>query len=130
MNFWMADRIMHELSIAQDIIHIVEDKLSSMDAHNLQVRKIHFRVGKLRAIIPDNLRFSFEVLSRGSIVEKAYLEIEEIPLRCRCSDCRTRFQADYPHFYCPACGSGKVDILQGKELLVDSIEVDQLKENE
>lgn len=117
---------MHELSIAQNIIFIVEDKLTSLNDKNLRAEKIRVKIGKLRAVIPDNLQFSFEVLSRGSIVEGASLEFVEVPIRCCCGECGTRFKVDDPCFYCPECGSGRVDILEGKELFIESIEVNQL----
>ncbi len=118
---------MHELSIAQNIVQIVKDNLAGLNGNNLQVEKIQLKVGRLRAVIPDNLLFSFEVLSRGSAVEGAYLEIIEIPIRCRCGDCGARFGVDEPYFYCPQCGSGRVDILEGKELFIESIEVERLE---
>jgi hydrogenase nickel incorporation protein HypA/HybF len=66
---------MHEMSIALSVIELASEELQRLDGVN--VRALHLRVGKLSAVVPDALRFSFDLAARGTPFENARLEIEE-----------------------------------------------------
>jgi hydrogenase nickel incorporation protein HypA/HybF len=65
---------MHELGIAHEIVEMVSARTSGS-----RVTRVVVRVGKLAAVMPDALRFSFDVVADGTNVEGASLEIEETP---------------------------------------------------
>jgi hydrogenase nickel incorporation protein HypA/HybF len=68
---------MHEMSIALSLIELASDELERLQGVN--VRALHLQVGKLSAVVPDALRFSFDLASQGTPFEHARLEIEEAP---------------------------------------------------
>ncbi len=113
---------MHEASLAQ---HIIADVVGRIDRGQIpgRVSSINLRVGRLTAVIPDNLRFLFEVLARGSALEGAHLDIEMVPVRARCRRCGARFAVQDLHFSCSRCASSDVQVLSGRELLIQSVEV-------
>ena len=39
------------------------------------------RVGRLRQVVPDSLRFYFEIVARDTVCEDARLELDEIEAR-------------------------------------------------
>lgn len=110
---------MHELAIAENIKSIVEENIKDKE---LKVCNIKVQVGKLRAVVPDFLRYSFQYSTEGTPIQGAELEINEIPVNCKCKDCGSKFIIEEPLFICPHCGSQQIDILTGMELLVESIE--------
>jgi hydrogenase nickel incorporation protein HypA/HybF len=114
---------MHEASLAQ---HIIENVVGRIERGQIpgRVSSINLRVGRLTAVTPDNLRFLFEVLARGSALEGAHLDIEIVPVRARCRRCEARFAVQDLHFACTRCGSSDVEVLNGRELLIGSVEVD------
>ncbi|MBI9084760.1 MAG: hydrogenase maturation nickel metallochaperone HypA [Desulfobacterales bacterium] len=119
---------MHEMGIVLEIIDIV---VASIPAHlkDVRVERVNLEVGKLSAIVPESLRFCFEIATKDTRVEGATLVIEEIPVQARCNDCQTEWTIEGPVFSCKACGSGKVELLSGRELDIKSIEIAEKESN-
>ena len=113
---------MHELTIATNIKKVVEESLKDKTA---KVCKIKLQIGKLTAVVPDSLRFCFQFVSEGTSAEGADLEIEEIPVRGKCQKCGSDFVIDEPVFICPLCGSNQIELLSGRELMVESREIEE-----
>lgn len=113
---------MHEMNIAKNLFDVVMDALSSQPI-GARVEIVNVKIGKLRAIDPENLAFCFKVISTGSLLEEAMLRIEEVPVRLKCRQCARENNIAGPAFLCPSCGSGNVDLAAGKELEVTSVEI-------
>ena len=113
---------MHEMSIAQGIIDIVEDE---MRKHNAKVlRSIHVNIGRFSSIVPEALSFCFEVITKDTDMNGARLFIDVIPLMGRCVSCDREFEIKDYSFLCPFCGGLKIDAISGQDLTVKEIEVD------
>jgi len=113
---------MHELGIAQDLFRIVEDKAKE---NNLkEVTKIVVVVGEASGIEEDFLKHNLvDHLMPGTIAEKAELEITKEPLQARCQACGK--EIDFPQsssLECPNCGDNNLEITQGKNVHIRSIE--------
>ncbi len=113
---------MHEMGIAMEIVKIAIDSIPS-DMENSRVEKIHLKVGKLSSVLPDSLRFCFKIISEDTPLDGARLIIEEIPVVAVCSDCNNRWTISEPVFQCKNCNSGSIQIISGRELDIDSIEI-------
>lgn len=111
---------MHELGITQNIIAIVSE-----NAQNKKVQRVLLEIGKLSAIMPDAIKFCFDICSQNTIVEGAILEILEIPGMAKCRQCSAIFSIDKPFGICQ-CGSVQLDIITGEELKIKEIEVEDL----
>lgn len=113
---------MHEMGIA---IKIVEIAATSIPPHlaGARIKSVNLNVGKLSAIVADSLRFCFEVAARDTALEGACLHITEIPVRARCSSCHSEWTIETPDFTCPSCRDGNIELLSGRELDIDSIEL-------
>ncbi len=118
---------MHEMGIALEIIKIVADSVPA-NLKNPRVEKVNLKIGKLAAVVPESLRFCFEVASRDTPAEGALLHIEEIGVTASCKNCGYSWTALEPVFICEKCGSGSVDLLSGRELDIVSIEVEETGE--
>lgn len=117
---------MHELSIAMSIFESVKRHLPA--DKNIQVKKILLRAGKLTAIYPPALETCMSMVSRNTPLENAELIIKEAPIRVRCRSCNSESDLEQPPFICGICGGDQVDIISGRELFVESIEVEELKD--
>ena len=113
---------MHEMGIAQQIIDIATASIPP-DMGSARVERVNLKIGKLSAVVPDSLRFCFEIVSRDTPLAGAELAIEETPVVARCKDCDTRWTISEPVFTCQACRSGSLEILSGRELDIVSIEI-------
>ena len=113
---------MHEMGIALQIIEIASASIPRSDVP-VQVERVNLKVGKLSAIVPDSLRFCFEIAAKDSPLSGAVLHIEEIPVRARCKECHAEWTVHEPVFRCRQCSSGRLDIISGRELNIESIEI-------
>ncbi|MBN2602023.1 MAG: hydrogenase maturation nickel metallochaperone HypA [Candidatus Marinimicrobia bacterium] len=114
---------MHELQIAQNIITIVNDELSKSGNLNA-VDTVYFIAGRMRAIIPETLKFSYDVQKKNHTqLENSKLSVKEIDIVIKCKDCDYQQTILEPVFYCEKCLSTNIEIVNGNELYVDSIEL-------
>jgi hydrogenase nickel incorporation protein HypA/HybF len=116
---------MHELSIAQSLLEIIEEEGKR---HGLsRVVRIAVKIGTLSAIVPDALTFSFEAIRAGTIAEGANLDIEVVPAKGYCEECGADFRVESALFLCPRCGAVASEIISGKELEISQIEGEEAK---
>lgn len=113
---------MHELGIALQIIKIVQKAIPN-DAGKARVKRVHLNVGKLSGVVPGSLRFCFGVATRKTRLADAELVINEIPVSAKCRGCGHEWTTDDFVFNCPACGSGGPEMLSGRELGVEFVEL-------
>lgn len=113
---------MHELSIAEGILSIVEDYARRNDAS--KVLSVKLRIGEMSGVQPEALAFCFEICAKKTVAEGASLEIERVPLSARCRACNATFDVEGYCFLCPDCGSTEVEIVSGRELQVAEMEVE------
>ena len=119
---------MHELGIMTGVMESVEQ--AAKDANADKVLKISLLVGVMTEAIEDALRFAFEALSEGTMCEDAQLEINMVQPVSVCLECGKEYEHNRFHMVCPECGSAFTQLVQGKELRIESIEVDILDDDE
>ncbi|KAF3889410.1 MULTISPECIES: hydrogenase maturation nickel metallochaperone HypA [Nostocales] len=108
---------MHELGITQNIVAIVSEH-----AQGKKVQRVLLEIGKLSAIMPDAVRFCFDVCTQGTILEGAKLEIVEPAGLARCCQCGSEIPLAKPFGNCQ-CGSTHLDVIAGTELKIKEIEI-------
>jgi hydrogenase nickel incorporation protein HypA/HybF len=107
----------HELAIAESVVDSVTQRLPGA-----AVTCVHLEIGALSGVVPDSIRFCFDLAAEGTGLAGARLEITEPAARCRCRVCGAEFQPDSPIVLC-ACGSPDVAVLAGEELKIVSVQV-------
>ena len=115
---------MHEMGIATEIVRIVTESIPP-DMIGSKVARVNLKVGKLSAVVPQSLRFCFEIVAKETPVEGARLEIQEVAVIARCKRCDYNWEIGEPVFSCPKCQSGSIEMLSGRELDIDSIELEE-----
>jgi hydrogenase nickel incorporation protein HypA/HybF len=108
---------MHELGITQEIIEIAAEH-----SKGARVTRVVLEIGKLSAVLPDAVRFCFDLCSQGTVVEGATLDIIETPGQARCRDCGALVELEKPFGIC-ACGGSDLEWLTGEELKIKEMEV-------
>jgi hydrogenase nickel incorporation protein HypA/HybF len=114
---------MHEMSIAQNIVEIVEEILQNESGSS--VSKVCVKIGELIAVVPESLQFCYSAITAGTTLEKSKLVIEEIPVKVRCKKCESLFRVQSFVFQCPECNGTELETISGRELSVSEIEVDE-----
>ncbi|MDN5933957.1 MAG: hydrogenase maturation nickel metallochaperone HypA [Pseudonocardia sp.] len=108
---------MHELAITESVVAAVTERL-----HDAPVRRIRLEVGRLSGLVPDAVRFCFEIVAAGTSCEGATLEIDEPVGEARCRDCDTVFATVEVLPLCD-CGSADVEVRGGRELRIREVEM-------
>lgn len=108
---------MHELGITQNIVAIVSEKAGAQ-----KVKRIKIEIGQLSAIMPDAVRFCFDICAQGTAVEGAILEIIEIAGLGKCQICGAEIALTLLAGVC-GCGSRSILPLHGNELNIKEMEV-------
>ena len=114
---------MHEVSIVEALIEQVEGEVARAGASG-KVTRLALSIGRLSGVQVDSIRFAFELLAPGTLVEGALLEIEEPKAFCVCSACSTSAELEEFCLECPACGGQQISIEGGREMLLQTIDVD------
>ncbi|MBD2201958.1 hydrogenase maturation nickel metallochaperone HypA [Calothrix sp. FACHB-1219] len=111
---------MHELGITQNIVAIVQEH-----ANGKKVSRVLLEIGKLSAIMPDAIRFCFDICAQGTVLAGAKLEILEIPGLAECRQCGAKIPLEKPFGVCQ-CGSVQLDLITGEELKIKEIEIEEV----
>ena len=112
---------MHELALAESVVRVV-----CAHAAGRPVTRVELKIGHLRQVVPSALEFSFRLVAQGTEAEGAELVMEQISAAGRCSDCGAESELHGFPLRCGACGGLGLELLRGEELLVDSLEVEDV----
>ena len=118
-----SQNAMHELSIVEALIEQVQKEVER-SGQTGRIRRLDLTVGRLSGVSCDSLRFAFELLSAETIVEQAELHITQPKAICRCLSCQAQAEVDDIPVRCPACGDTQVTLEGGRQLLLESIEME------
>ena len=114
---------MHELSIAQSIIQIVEKSIPQN--FNKQITHVHLQIGVLSGIEIEALEFAFQILKEKSKIPSSQLVIDKLLGEAYCNNCCFVFEVSKFGESCPNCHNFDISILKGKEMKVSRIEASE-----
>ncbi|MEW6685453.1 MAG: hydrogenase maturation nickel metallochaperone HypA [Candidatus Edwardsbacteria bacterium] len=114
---------MHELAITDSILKIALSEAEKAGAK--RILTIHLKIGEMTTYVPDSVRFYFGILSKGTMAEAAELRIDSLPLLASCKKCAQKFQVKNYRFVCSFCSSTELEIISGRELFIESLEVEK-----
>ncbi len=116
---------MHELAIAESIVKIALGEIEKRKLYS--VNTIHVRIGALNAVVPEALQFGFEAITADTRLADTRLDIESVSIKGKCRKCSSEFEVEEFMFICPLCGSAEIKLIQGEELHVAYMEVEDEK---
>jgi hydrogenase nickel incorporation protein HypA/HybF len=115
---------MHELSIVQSVVTSVTEWLAGQPPG--QIRTVTLRVGALSGVVEDALQFGYEATTAGTALAGSKLVVHDQPVVIFCKTCED--EAELPgvqSFRCPRCGTPSGDIRRGRELEIESLEIEE-----
>lgn len=113
---------MHELAITQNILGIAIAEAETAQAS--RITKIKLIIGELSGVVGECVQFYFDFLKKDSIAENATIDFETIPAELRCRNCQTSFKLENSNWVCPNCHSASLEITEGQNCFIESIEVE------
>jgi hydrogenase nickel incorporation protein HypA/HybF len=113
---------MHEMSIAQSILDIVQEYMDKENGKKLV--EVAVEVGELVAVVPESLKFCYEALVDHTPFQGSKLNIKILPLMGDCLKCGHEFKIQDFTFICPKCQSSEIQTQQGQELKISYLEVE------
>ncbi|MGH3543087.1 MAG: hydrogenase maturation nickel metallochaperone HypA [Mycobacterium sp.] len=110
---------MHELSLCQAIAGVVKPY-----ADGRHVDVVRVKIGALRQVVPESLSFCWTLVRDYEDMPDAELELEFVTTEVRCRSCgRHSTITSQWSLLCPNCEGADVEVLQGDEFLVTSLDV-------
>ena len=113
---------MHELSIAMNIVEIVEENARKEGAKT--VTEIELEIGTLSGVVLEALEFAMDSAIKETMLENATVKLTIVNGKAKCTECGIVFDTDTAFTPCPGCGNPFSDIVQGKELIVKKLKVE------
>ncbi len=117
--------------MVSQLVEKVVEEAKKRDAK--RVIEVELEVGQLSFLNPEQMRFAYGVLSKGTILENSHLIITTIEAHVRCKACGFDGRPNYaddasyhvsaPLFLCPNCGS-PVEVLEGKGCIVKRVRLE------
>jgi hydrogenase nickel incorporation protein HypA/HybF len=89
-----------------------------------KVGTINLVIGELSGFVEESVRFYFNFLAKDTIAEGAALNFKPVSPRARCRNCDKPFEVKEFDWSCPQCRGSDIEITAGKELFVESIDIE------
>lgn len=118
---------MHELSIALSIVELAQEEAGS---RGVKIEAVHLKLGALSGVVKEALLSCYEMVCENTSLQGSRLIVEDVPVVVFCSKCHAnRPLSSVQLFCCPECGTPTAEIVQGKELEVVALEVEECAQN-
>lgn len=114
---------MHEVAVAQRIVEALVETAGRHGGGFVRIARLD--LGALTCVDPETLAFAFEVACRDTCAEGCRLEVARLPLVLRCRGCGDEGPRAGPVEPCPGCGAIGGDVLQGRELRLTTLDLDE-----
>ena len=112
---------MHELSLAESLIGLIEDEARSSGFN--QVLKVWLEIGALSGVEPEALRVGFEFAAHSTLAQGAELEISTPPGEAWCLECQRPILIAAYHDGCPHCSGYRLRVTGGDQFKLKELEV-------
>jgi len=120
---------MHELSIVASVVDQVTETLAAYPG--ARVEEVRLRVGALASVVVESLEFCWGIATEGTALERSRLIVRTVPVVMHCEPCGADVKLEgVQSFRCPRCGEPVSDLRQGRELEIESIEIEDEAEME
>lgn len=113
---------MHEMAICESIVQVLEQQAAAQSY--ARVKTVWLEIGPLAGIELEALRFSFDAVTRGTLADRAKLEIVKTRGEAWCMQCAKSVAVAQRFDACPDCGSYQLQVTGGEELRIKELEVD------
>ncbi len=113
---------MHEYSIVQSLLDSCEENAKVNNA--TKVTKVVVKIGVMSGVEPDLLQTAFDTFKEETICHNAQFIINIQKVKILCNECQTTSELEKNEYCCPKCQSTQLDILDGEEMFLMSLELE------
>lgn len=113
---------MHEYSIVQSLLNSCEENAQQNNA--TKVTKVVVKIGVMSGVEPDLLQTAFDTFKEETMCHDAQFIINVQPVVIRCQKCKEESTLEKHEYACQKCGSIEIDILDGEEMFLMSLELE------
>jgi hydrogenase nickel incorporation protein HypA/HybF len=113
---------MHEMSLCEGVLKVLEEQACAQKF--ARVKTVWLEIGELASVEKEAMRFSFDMVMKGSLADGARLEIIEVPGQAWCMQCMKTVVIKQRFDACHDCGSHQLQITGGEEMRIKELEVD------
>jgi len=113
---------MHEYSVVQALLEQVEDIAEQNEA--TKVSKIIVKIGVMSGIEAHLLEIAFNTFKEKTICDQAKFVMNIQPIKIRCRSCQEENELQEIHYCCPKCSSTDVDVIDGEDMFLMSLEME------
>jgi hydrogenase nickel incorporation protein HypA/HybF len=110
------------MSLTESLIALIEEEAGKQGFS--RVRTVRLAIGALGHVDPEAIRFCFDAVARGTLVEGAQLAIRTVPGQAWCLDCAKTVRVTERGAACPECGRYALQVTGGDDLRLEELEVD------
>jgi hydrogenase nickel incorporation protein HypA/HybF len=120
---------MHELSIVSSVVETVEESLANYPG--ARVVEVRLKVGALASVVVDSLEFCWGIATEDTPLAGSRLVVVTVPVVMHCIPCDADVKIEgVQSFRCPLCDEPCSDLRQGRELDIESFEIEEADEAE
>ena len=112
---------MHEYSVVQALLNQCEEVAVQNSA--TKITKVITKIGVMSGIEPHLLQTAFDTFKEGTMCDKAEFVINIQKLKLECKECGNVFEVDEVRYFCTACESLRVKVLDGEDMYLMSLEM-------
>jgi hydrogenase nickel incorporation protein HypA/HybF len=113
--------IMHELSIANDILTIIRQNVPQEELSN--IGNVNIRIGEMSGVVAESLEFCFQAIISETELNNAKLIIEKVPFAVKCNSCGNESTNEFGIRVCSNCSSTDTTVISGLEMQVTEVEL-------
>jgi hydrogenase nickel incorporation protein HypA/HybF len=113
---------MHEQSIVESLLSLALNNAEKAKAR--RILSIKLIVGELTGVEKEAVNFYFGFLAKNTIAAGAILDFNYTKAQLRCRDCDIIFPRQKLNYNCPKCRKKAVEIVGGRELYIESMEIE------
>ncbi len=114
-------KLMHEYTIVSSLIELCEKEAKKLNTN--KIKTVTLQIGKLSGIETHFLKNSFDFFKKNTICHNAELVIKDIDVKIHCKNCNHNSIISKNNFFCPICNSKETEIVQGQEMIIESLEI-------
>lgn len=114
---------MHEYSIMSALIEQCEQHALANQAN--KITRVEIKLGVMSGVEPALLQTAFDTFKLDGICKEAQLNMQLQPLVIECLDCQTSSELNERSIVCPACQSYRTRVLDGEDMLLMQLEMEQ-----
>ena len=113
---------MHELSLCEGVLQALQENANSQGYE--RVLTVWLEIGELAGVEKEAMLFSFDVVKKDSLADRALLEIIDVPGEAWCMQCVKTVRVKQRFDECPDCSGYQLQVTAGDEMRIKELEVE------